>query len=38
MKIIVGSDQGCDTGSTGGGNAHNNLPPYYELVYFIKVK
>ncbi|KPJ66518.1 MAG: hypothetical protein AMJ43_07750 [Coxiella sp. DG_40] len=26
------------TNSTGGGEAHNNLPPYYELVYFIKVR
>ena len=25
-----------NTGSTGGGAAHNNLPPYYALAYIIK--
>ncbi len=28
----------ADSELTGGGQAHNNLPPYYELVFFIKVK
>ena len=26
------------TGSAGGGLAHENKPPYYDIVYFIKVK
>ena len=25
-----------DTGSTGSGDAHNNLPPYYSLAYIMK--
>ena len=26
-----------NTGSTGGGGAHNNLPPYYEILYIMKL-
>ena len=27
-----------DTSNTGSGDAHNNIPAYYEVAYFIKVK
>lgn len=34
-----GSDTfNIESDSTGGGNAHNNLPTYYELAFFIKVR
>jgi microcystin-dependent protein len=32
------SSIGEGTRPTGGGRAHNNLPPYYDICYFIKVK
>ena len=28
----------CDSAPAGGGNAHNNLPPYYTLAYIIRVE
>jgi len=33
-----GNYDDCPTDSTGGGAAHENKPPFYELVYFIKVR
>ena len=40
-KFIVGLSTETEfntIGKTGGGQAHNNLPPYYTLYYIIKVK
>ena len=34
----VTTTTGATTGSTGGGSAHENLPTYYEVAYFMKVK
>ena len=34
----VTSTTGATTGSTGGGNPHANLPTYYEVAFFMKVK
>jgi microcystin-dependent protein len=30
------NNRNIDSGSTGGGQAHNNMPPYYALCYIMK--
>ena len=30
------NDRNIDSGCTGGGQAHNNMPPYYALCYIMK--
>jgi microcystin-dependent protein len=35
-QMYTGSTDGSQTGSTGGGGAHNNLQPYLVLNYIIK--
>lgn len=36
--IAAGVGFPAETGSSGGGNAHNNLPPYVKLIYGIVAK
>lgn len=38
MRRGASVDGTINSGSTGSGDAHNNIPAYYELVFFIKVK
>jgi len=33
----LGAPNAGSTGSTGGGQAHNNLPPFYALAYIMRL-
>lgn len=43
VKVAVGSnivesaDQNFNTGYSGNGKSHNNMPPYYALCYIMKL-